>query len=406
MQIILWAIPFFAILIITEIIVDHIRKTKFYRINDSIVSLYAGILSRVNGIFRQIIPFVIYIWVEANFSLFDFSDSLILWVAVFIGYDFLYYWKHRMGHEVNILWASHVVHHSSEEYNLTTALRQTSGSILDWIFYLPLAFIGVEPSLLFSVAALNLVYQFWVHTRHIPKLGWYEWAFVTPSNHRVHHAVNQNYVDKNYGGVFILWDRLFGTFQEEDESDPCLYGIRKPIKSWNPIWVNFHFYAQLIKDTWRTKAWKDKIKIWFMPTGWRPKDVEAKYPLAVFNAGTFEKFEIPISIASRVYALVQLVVILVVVFIYMQFISRITVESQFMWGAFIIFSGYSTSQILEARTWGVASEIVRHISFSYLIWLEFNWSPVFIFAMLLSVFSSLSVMLLTNQPSKNIKTAT
>ncbi len=156
----------------------------------------------------------------------------------FVVYDFCYYWLHRLGHERNILWAAHSVHHQSEEYNLSTALRQTStGFLLSWIFYLPLAVLGVPLAVFITVAALNLLYQFWVHTRHIPKLGWYEGFFVTPSNHRAHHAQNPLYMDRNYGGVFILWDRLFGTFQQEDDAEPPVFGVTRPLASWNPLWA-------------------------------------------------------------------------------------------------------------------------------------------------------------------------
>ncbi len=166
-----------------------------------------------------------------------------------------------MGHERNILWAAHSVHHQSEDYNLSTALRQTStGFLLSWIFYLPMAVVGVPLLVFVSVAALNLLYQFWVHTRHIPKLGWFEWFFVTPSNHRAHHAQNALYMDRNYGGVFIIWDRLFGSFQEEDDNEPVIFGVTTPLASWNPIWANVQFYAQLWADARRAESTWDKLR--------------------------------------------------------------------------------------------------------------------------------------------------
>ena len=187
---------------------------------------------------------------ETQFALWRMDEnSLFTWIFAFIAYDFFYYWFHRISHERQIFWASHVAHHQSEDYNLSTALRQTgTGFLISWVFYIPLFLIGVPSYVYVSVATLNLVYQFWVHTEHIPKLGWYELFFITPSNHRVHHARNEAYIDKNYGGVFIIWDRFFGTFKEEDEDKPCIYGLRSPIRTFNPIWANFHIYVKMIRD--------------------------------------------------------------------------------------------------------------------------------------------------------------
>ena len=207
-----------------------------------------------------------------------------------------------MGHERNILWAAHSVHHQSEDYNLSTALRQTStGFLLSWIFYLPMAVLGVPLLVFVSVAALNLLYQFWVHTRHIPKLGWFEWFFVTPSNHRAHHAQNALYMDRNYGGVFIIWDRLFGSFQEEDDNEPVIFGVTTPLASWNPLWANVQFYAQLWADARRAESTWDKLRIWFMRTGWRPADVAAKYPMNKPDLSQFRKFEVPLDGRQQLY---------------------------------------------------------------------------------------------------------
>jgi sterol desaturase/sphingolipid hydroxylase (fatty acid hydroxylase superfamily) len=190
MSIILYAVPLFFLLIFIEILLEKSKGTNYYRTNDSINSLTAGVLSRMTGVVKQLFPLTVYVVVFEQLALFQITSSGWMWVAAFVLYDFCYYWKHRFGHEMNILWAAHVVHHSSEEYNLTTALRQFSSSFFSWIFYLPMAVLGFDPITLITVGSLNLIYQFWVHTQHIPKLGWYEWVFVTPSNHRVHHAQN------------------------------------------------------------------------------------------------------------------------------------------------------------------------------------------------------------------------
>ena len=225
MNIILFAIPIFFLLIAAELIAEKVRKTDYYRLNDAITSLSIGVLSRIMAVMKNLAPFTVYILLYEHFTLFELTQTLWVWIAVFVIYDFLYYWNHRFGHEVSLFWAAHVVHHSSEDYNLTTALRQTSGNFFNFIFFLPLAFFGVDPLMLITIGSINLVYQFWVHTQHVGKLGFVEWFMVTPSNHRVHHAQNQQYLDRNYGGVFIIWDRIFGSYQDEldDEKKKDFY---------------------------------------------------------------------------------------------------------------------------------------------------------------------------------------
>ncbi|MDP2748019.1 sterol desaturase family protein [Pseudomonas sp.] len=307
MNYILYAVPFFFALIALELLLDRWRGVSTYRFSDALNSLSAGVLSTTVGLLTKAVGLLTYTLAWQHFGVFDLSaSSLWVWLFAFVFYDFCYYWNHRLGHERNVLWAAHSVHHQSEDYNLSTALRQTStGFIFGWIFYLPMALIGVPPLVFLTVAALNLLYQFWVHTRHIPKLGWFEWFFITPSNHRVHHAQNAVYMDRNYGGVFILWDRLFGTFQEELDEDPVVFGVTTPLASWNPLWANAQFYVALWRDAVRAESWWDKLRIWFMRTGWRPADVAAKYPQSKPDLSQFVKFDVPLSLAQKLYAGVQ-----------------------------------------------------------------------------------------------------
>ena len=307
MNYILYAVPFFFALIALELLVDRWRGVSNYRLADAINSLSAGVLSTTAGLLTRAVGLLIYTLAWQQLALFELSaEALWVWLLAFVFYDFCYYWNHRLGHERNVLWAAHSVHHQSEDYNLSTALRQTStGFIFGWIFYLPMALAGVPPLVFLTVAALNLLYQFWVHTRHIPKLGWFEWLFVSPSNHRVHHAQNAVYMDRNYGGVFILWDRLFGTFQEELDAEPVIFGVTTPLASWNPLWANAQFYVALWRDARRAESWWDRLRIWFMPTGWRPADVAARYPQAKPDLGQFVKFEVPLGRAQQLYAVAQ-----------------------------------------------------------------------------------------------------
>jgi hypothetical protein len=202
---------------------------------------------------------------------------------------------------VAVFWAAHVVHHQSQEYNLSTALRQTaSGGLLGWVFYLPLALLGVPPLLFGIVALVDLLYQFWVHTEHVGKLGWFDRVFCSPSNHRVHHAVNEGYVDRNYGGILVVWDRLFGTFQEEDER--CVYGTRTPLNSWDPLWANLEVYAGLAATAWRTPRWRDKLAVWFKPPGWQPVGAPSK---PAFDIGQVQRFDPPLNRRQRSFSSLQ-----------------------------------------------------------------------------------------------------
>ncbi len=307
MNYILYAVPFFFALIALELLLDRWRGVSSYRLADTINSLSAGVLSTTAGLLTRAVGLLIYTLAWQQLAVFELSaEPLWVWLLAFVFYDFCYYWNHRLGHERNVLWAAHSVHHQSEDYNLSTALRQTStGFIFGWVFYLPMAVAGVPPLVFLTVAALNLLYQFWVHTRHIPKLGWFEWLFVSPSNHRVHHAQNAVYMDRNYGGVFIFWDRLFGTFQEELDAQPVIFGVTTPLASWNPLWANAQLYVTLWRDARRAESWWDRLRIWFMPTGWRPADVAARYPQAKPDLSQFVKFEVPLSHGQQAYAAAQ-----------------------------------------------------------------------------------------------------
>lgn len=275
MELILYAIPFFFLLIFIELGYGLARKNNTYRLNDTINSLSMGSLSRLQGLVILGFSGGVYELVVQRYQLTQLpADEAWVWISCFLLYDFAYYWKHRFGHEVALFWGSHVAHHQSENYNLSTALRQTSIDFYGFLFYLPFFFLGFPAEVLFTSVSLNLIYQFWIHTEHVPKLGVFEWFFVSPSNHRVHHGRNSIYVDKNYGGFLIIWDRLFGSFQEEIDSEPVVYGLRKPLNSWNPLWANVHVYWRLLKDTINAPGLINKLKLPFMPPGWQPDGIK------------------------------------------------------------------------------------------------------------------------------------
>jgi len=292
-QIIVLATPVFLALIALEYLVGVRRGRNAYRLNDALSSIGLGIMSQLTGVFTTLMTVGIYSAVFASAALWRLpADAWWVWIVGLVFYDLCYYWHHRFGHTVAFFWAGHVVHHQSEDYNLSTALRQTSGGwLLGWVFYLPMAVLGFPPLVFAVVALIDLLYQYWVHTQQIGKLGWFDRWFCAPSNHRVHHAVNDRYVDKNYGGIFIVWDRLFGSYAEEDDAEPCVYGTRKPLRSWNPLWANLEVYWALAQDSWRTEAWADKLRVWIRPPGWRPDDVARSHPRAGFDIAAVQRWE-------------------------------------------------------------------------------------------------------------------
>lgn len=365
MNLIVAAIPLFMLLILIELAIDKLRDTKYYRFNDAINSLNIGIFSRITGIAKAAVPISIYFLLYEQYALFAMDDSSVLvWVFAFVAYDLAYYWSHRLNHRIGVMWGSHVVHHSSEEYNLTTALRQTSTpSLLGWTMFLPLSVIGVPPQVAIACGALNLIYQFWVHTRHINKMPrWFEAIMVTPSHHRVHHALNRQYIDKNYAGVFILWDKIFGSFQEELDDVDIVYGVSHQLKSWNPIWANLQVYYHLFLDALAAKSWQDKVKVWFQPPGWRPEDVNKSQPRAYVTTKTMKKYDVTLSTPVKGYLLIQYVIFLVLTAIFLTLVptleySMIIPVCMMATLTLVVISG-----IQEQKTWALWFEPIRIIS--------------------------------------------
>jgi len=298
-------IPLWLTLIAAECLYGRWRGRNWSRLNDMVNSLSLGSIYTMTSVITKVVGLVTYLFFY-EYAAFNLpANSPWVWLLAFVLYDVCYYWNHRFVHEVNILWASHSVHHQSEDYNLSTALRQSSSSfITSWIFYVPMALLGVSPLVFLAIGGLSAVYQFWIHTRHVPKLGWLEKIIVTPSSHRVHHGSNEVYMDKNYGGVFIVWDRFFGSYQEELDEEPVGYGISRPLRSWNPLWANLIGYVELVQDAYRAQRWQDKYSIWFRKTGWRPADVEARYPRAK-RSKNYTNYDVKPSDAVSVYGAVH-----------------------------------------------------------------------------------------------------
>ena len=337
-QIIVLATPVFLLLIGIEFVVGVARGRNTYRLNDALNSIGLGVMSQLTGVFSGLLTLWIYTVVYTHLAVWRWPDGAAwVWLVGLVFYDFCYYWHHRCGHTVALLWAAHVVHHQSEDYNLSTALRQTSsGWVGGWVFYLPMALLGFPPLVFGVVALVDLLYQYWVHTQQIGKLGKFDRWFCAPSNHRVHHAVNDRYLDKNYGGILIIWDRLFGSFQEEDDAEPCIYGTRGPLRSWSPVWANLHVYAELAQDSWRSRRWADKLRVWFKPPGWRPEDVAARWPKPAFELGRMARYDPPMSRTAQGLAAAVFVALLGATTLFLWNAHRLTLAQQLLSAAALV----------------------------------------------------------------------
>ena len=307
MNVIVYAIPVFILLMLAEFAFGLSRGRNVYRLNDAVGSLSAGILSQVSGVFLLALSLGVYALVQRHLALFALpAGDWRVWVAALIAYDFCYYWNHRIDHEVGLFWAAHVVHHQSDNFNLSTALRQTStGSFLGWIFYLPMAVAGVPPAVFVGVGLIDLLYQFWIHTELVGKLGWFDFVFASPSNHRVHHGINDRYLDKNYGGILILWDRLFGTFEEERERP--VYGVRGGLGAFDPLSANVAYYRTMARLSWAADDWRDRLRVWFAPPGWVPANLRIAGPQPGFDLTAVETYDPPAAPLVSVVAFAALI---------------------------------------------------------------------------------------------------
>ncbi len=352
-QLIVLVTPVFFLLIALEWAVDRKRGRNSIALADAIGSLNLGMLSQTSAVFTVLLRVGLYTLAWQHLALWRsdaFWTTWYGWLLALLLYDFCYYWLHRMGHEVAVLWAAHAVHHQSQHYNLSTALRQTSsGALLGWLFYVPMALAGVPPLVFVVVGLVDLLYQFWVHTEQVGRLGWFDRWFCSPSNHRVHHAVNDDYLDKNYGGILIVWDRLFGTFKDEDARQPCVYGTRGLLNSWDPLWANAQVYASLAQDSWRARRWSDKLRVWLKPPGWRPQDVARSHPRPAFDIGAMALFAPPMGRALRWFALVQFALLLAGIAVFLWHAEALPTPQAALWFAVLVACQWALAAAMQGR---------------------------------------------------------
>lgn len=355
------SIPVFFILIGIELAYSAWKGLRLYRLNDTITNISLGIGQQVTGVFMKGALFAGYLWLYDNARVFEIPTTWLTWTALFLGVDFFYYWFHRMSHEVNALWAAHIVHHQSEEYNLSVALRQSwFQSAFSWVFYLPLAVAGFNPIMFITISSFNTLYQFWIHTRTIGKMGPLEWLINTPSHHRVHHASDPKYIDKNHAGTLIIWDRMFGTFIEEDQEP--VYGITTQLNSWNPIWANLHYWRDLFDLSARSKNWLDKLRVFIAPPGWHPAELGGFQPPKEIDKATYRPFDLDLSKAIHVYVCVTFALALGVSVLLLFNDAKWPMVAKLLCGVYSIWTIANLGGLFEGRKWVVASEFARCIA--------------------------------------------
>lgn len=363
------AIPVFFALIGVEWLISRWQHREVYRLNDSISDLHTGILQQTLGVFTKTIVFGVYVLLYETVKLVEIPGAWWAWVACFLLVDHQYYWFHRISHESNLPWGAHIVHHSSEEFNLAVALRQGAFQpLFSWVFYLPLAWLGFGPLMFLACSSFNTLYQFWIHTRLIDRLGPIEWVFNTPSHHRVHHGCDDKYLDKNYAGTLIIWDRLYGSFQPEEE-EPT-YGITKPLASWNPLWANVHYYSDLARLARQAPNWRERLKVWLKPPAWKPdwapEGPGARPEVSPLSHGDQGKYDVRAPKGLVSYILVQFVVTTLLTVGLLFAGAQMPVWQQVAVGVLIAWSCGNLGGMFEARSWVLLSELARLASVALL----------------------------------------
>ena len=405
-------IPIFIILIVLEIIVAKKMKIKINNPVDIISSLSSGITNIAKDGLKFGVLIISYSWLVKHITILKIEPIWLAIIIAFIVQDFSGYWLHRMNHRINIFWNRHIIHHSSEEFNLSCALRQEISTIVRFgaIFMLPAALLGISPTIFAVLGPIHLFMQFWYHTRLINKMGLLEKIFVTPSHHRVHHAINTKYMDKNYGQILIIWDKFFGTFQPELKEEKPVYGIIRPANTWNPIIINYKHFWQLLKDAYYTKKWKDKLRIWFMPTGWRPKDVEALFPIkSIRDSKSQIKYQTNNSRKLILWSFFQLFISGSLMLLMFSIASKISNITLFCLAFFLILNVFSYTSMLDGRKKiSIITDLIKLAFILYIILTQDFNSDIFLESYIIifgtyAVISTLATIYFTkSEPQLNI----
>jgi len=360
------SIPIFFILIGIELLVERLTHKDLYRFPDAIANMSCGITSQLSGLFLTFLGIGIYTLLFENFALFTLEKTWYYWIILFLLVDLAYYWGHRLSHEVNLFWGGHVVHHQSEEYNLSVALRQSSlQTVWTFAFNLPIALLGFEPLHFALVSAFNTLYQFWIHTETIGKMGWFEYVFNTPSHHRVHHGRNPKYIDKNHAGSLIIWDKMFGTFQAEEEKPT--YGITKPLNSWNALYANVSHYVEMGQDLKRIPSWLDKLRYLFKKPGWLPDYLGGYRAAPEVDRETYKKYETPAPMLLNLYVFFQYVICLIGTSLFLFNAGKFSLPEKAFIAMLVTIVVVNCGVLFENRAWARYAEWIRIIAYPSLL---------------------------------------
>lgn len=356
------ATPFVLVLIAMEVLFCLKRKNGYYEFQDSVASLGTAIINQCVNVAVAVIWYPVLGWLSAH-GVFKIEATVWTGLALFLGVDFLFYWFHRFGHRTNIGWAAHMPHHSTEELNYAVALRASvTQRFFSFFFYAPLAFVGFDAEWVIAVVAFHLVLQLLPHTRVVPKLpAWIDSWMNTPSHHRVHHARNEKYLDKNYGGFLIIWDKLFGTF--EPETEECSYGVTNPPNTWDPTFINFQVWREVLRDAWDAPSFFDKLRIWFMPTGWRPAGLPER-PKGKWRTedGKEIKFQSVALPGSKLYLVGQVLLGFALMVLVSSDKSPLNGWLKVVLALLLWAAATAWSAMLESKRWAVPLELARLIA--------------------------------------------
>ncbi|MBO9731739.1 MAG: sterol desaturase family protein [Chitinophaga sp.] len=360
------AVPFFLTFIGLEYLVSRKKGKNYFKFNDSITNLSVGIAERLLDTFTVGLFYFLYDYLYRHYAIFDIKASVLLWVALLICTDFIWYWYHRLAHEVTVFWCAHVVHHQSEEFNYTVSARITVfQAFIRTGFWAILPVIGFPPAMITSMLLVHGLYPFFIHTRTIGKLGILEYILVTPSHHRVHHASNPQYLDKNYGDVFIIWDKLFGTFVKEEEEP--VYGLTKPLESNSFLWQHFHFILEMLYSARRAKGWRNKWRIIFG----KPDNVDPGARQILEDRYLARNRQVTETPKLFNYVVWQIVVTLVLLFAFLLLEHYVPVFIQVCVALLIVLTLINCGAIMEQRKWVFYLEYARYLVLSlagYYIW--------------------------------------
>lgn len=363
-QILLIAMPIFLVFVMGEQAYGYFVKKHPFKNMDTISSLSSGFTNSLKDVLGLSFAIISYAWLVDKIAIFEIQSTAITAIIAFVALDFAGYWVHRMSHQINFFWNKHAIHHSSEEFNLACALRQSISTFVNLftVFLLPAALLGVPATIIAIIAPIHLFAQFWYHTVYIKKMGFLEKFLVTPSHHRVHHAINPEYLDRNHGQIFIIWDKLFGTFQEELDDVPPVYGITRPVRTWNPFKINFQHLWLLIKDAWRAENWKDKFRIWFMPTGWRPDGFEEKFPVEkIQDPYNFQKYAPEANKSTITWAWIQFLFTFFLLCVLYANVANLALPQLIGLGAFIFLGIYAYTEFMDRNPYAIGWEIARNL---------------------------------------------